>query len=66
MWFSYKRRANGRVDLSAGLFFMGNRGATAATAIRRPSPANATKARWAEYGLSMADDFINPFEIYDD
>jgi hypothetical protein len=27
---------------------------------------NATKSCWARYGKSMPDDFINPFEIYDE
>jgi hypothetical protein len=27
---------------------------------------NCTKSCWARYGKSIPDDFINPFEIYDD
>ena len=27
---------------------------------------NLTKFRWSQYGKSIPDNFVNPFEIYDD
>ena len=27
---------------------------------------NMTKSRWAQYGKSIPEDFLNPFELYDE